>query len=352
MRVLMTGHDGYIGPVMLAMFQAAGHQVTGLDSFFFRGCSAAREPAPVPALRLDVRDVEERHLRGFDAVVHLAGLSNDPLGDLDPELTYAINHRASVRLAELARAAGVGRFLFSSSCSVYGAAGDDFLTEKSPVNPQTPYAVSKARVEDDVSRLADRAFSPVFLRNATAYGASPRLRGDLVLNNLVGFACTTGEVLIKSDGQAWRPLVHVEDISRAFLAVLEAPRELIHNQAFNVGQTAESYRVCEIAAIVSEKVPGSRVSYSPDAGPDRRSYRVDCSRIARTLPAFQPRWTVRQGAEEVYAAYQRDRLTLEGFLSARYVRLKQIKGLLARGRLDASLRWRQPAATLAGATGP
>jgi nucleoside-diphosphate-sugar epimerase len=306
--------------------------------------------APIPTLRLDLRDVQVDHLVGFDAVLHLAALSNDPLSDLDPELTYEINHRASVRLARLAKQAGVPRFLFSSSCSLYGAAGDDFLDERAAFNPVTAYGESKVLVERDVRPLADERFSPTFLRNATAYGVSPRLRGDLVVNNLVGYAYATGEVFIKSDGTPWRPLVHIRDISAAFIAVLHAPRELVHNESFNVGQTGENYRIREVADMVREVVPGSTVTYAANGGPDRRCYRVDCGKIARVLKDFRPRWTVRQGVEELYEAYRRHGLTLDDLQGARYMRIAHIRQLLGTGRIDHDLRWRS--AEAAGAATP
>jgi nucleoside-diphosphate-sugar epimerase len=343
MRVLVTGHTGYIGAVLIPMLLEAKHEVTGLDADFFAGCDFNGGLVDVPAIHKDLRDVTVGDLKGFDAVLHLAALSNDPLSDLNPECTYEINHRASVRLAESAKTAGVPRFLFSSSCSLYGlAAGADFLTEKASFNPVTPYGESKVLVERDVSRLADDNFSPTYLRNSTAYGVSPRLRADLVVNNLVGFAYTTGEVLIASDGTPWRPLVHVEDICRAFLAILQAPRELVHNQAFNVGQTKENYQIRDIAAMVEEIVPGSRVKYAEGGGPDLRCYRVNCDKIARTLPEFRPQWTVRRGIEQLYKNYQTRNLNLDEFVGTRYTRIKHIKELQLQGRLDASLRWPDP----------
>lgn len=343
MKVLVTGHDGYIGHVLVPMLQARGHEVTGLDSFLFEDCGFGPSPLTVPALRKDVREVTAADLEGFDAVLHLAGISNDPLGDLNPEITYDINWRASVRLAELAKKAGVERFVFSSSCSNYGAAGDDFLDENAPFNPVTPYAESKVWVERDVAPLADSTFTPVFLRSATAYGVSTRLRGDLVVNNLVGYAFTTGEVLIKSDGMPWRPLVHIEDIARAFVAVMEAPAEAVRGEAFNVGRTSENYRVREVADMVAEIVPGARVTYAADAGPDARNYRVDCEKIRRQVPAFDPQWTVRKGIEQLYAAYRAHGLTAEAFLSGRYIRLRHVRELQQSGRLDEGLHWREAA---------
>jgi nucleoside-diphosphate-sugar epimerase len=344
MRVLVTGHCGYIGTVMVPMLLAEGHDVVGLDSDLYAASTFGEGMVDVPEIRKDIRDIEEKDLEGFEAVIHLAGLSNDPLGDLNPSLTYEINHLASVRLAELSKKAGVERFIFSSSCSNYGAGGEDLLNEQSAFNPVTPYGISKVRVEQDVARLADDNFSPTFLRNATAFGVSPRLRFDLVLNNLVAWAFTTGRVYIKSDGTPWRPIVHIADISRAFIAVLHADRSLVHNDAFNVARNEDNYRIRELADIVKETVPGCVIEYAKDAGPDKRCYRVDSSKIMRTLPSFKPVWNARKGAQELYAAYQRVGLRLEDFEGPKYKRIDHIKSLLNSGRLTPDLRWAQEAA--------
>jgi nucleoside-diphosphate-sugar epimerase len=325
------------------MLVAEGHEVVGLDSDLFEQSTFGDGIQNIPEIKKDIRDVEASDLDGFDAVMHLAGLSNDPLGDFNPALTYEINHIASVRLASLAKEVGVTRFIFSSSCSNYGAAGDDFLTEESPFNPVTPYGISKALVEQDVAKLADDNFSPTFLRNATAYGVSPRLRFDLVLNNLVAWALTTGRVYIKSDGTPWRPIVHIEDISRAFIAVLHAPSELVHAAAFNVGRNEDNYRIRELAEIVEQTVSGCRIEYAKDAGPDKRCYRVDCSKILQTLPEFKLQWDARRGAAELYTAYQQVGLSLEDFEGPKYKRITHLKQLLSSNRLDETLRWRTKA---------
>lgn len=339
MRVLVTGHEGYIGTVLTPLLQAEGYEVMGVDTNLFAPCTLGDDVPSVPSLCKDIRDLEVSDLYGYDAVLHLAALSNDPLGDLNPDITYAINHQATLHVATRAKAAGVTRFVFSSSCSTYGASGDDFLDERAALHPVTPYGHAKVLAEQAVTALADATFSPTFLRNATAYGVSPRLRTDLVLNDLVGWAFTTGRVLLKSDGTPWRPLVHIEDIARAFIAVLQAPRDTVHNQTFNIGRQAENYRVRELAEIVTDVVPGSRLEYAADAGPDKRCYRVDFSKVARLLPAFQPQWDARRGAEQLYEAYQRVGLTWEDFNGPRYKRIGHIQQLLQAGHLEPSFRW-------------
>jgi nucleoside-diphosphate-sugar epimerase len=339
MKVLLTGHKGYIGSRLLPMLLERDHQVTGLDSDLFNACTYAGELASVPEIKIDSRDIESTHLEGFDAVIHLAGLSNDPLGDYNPGLTVSINEEASIELAKKSKQVGVRRFIFASSCSNYGASGDQFLTECAAFNPVTPYGQSKVNVELAVGPLADDNFSPVFLRASTAYGMSPRIRFDLVLNNLTAWAYTTGEIFIKSDGTPWRPIVHVEDIARAYVAALEAPQEHIHNRAFNVGLTTENYQVKEIAQIVGEIVPNSKISFADDAGPDLRCYRVDCNYIATTLHGFKPQWTARRGVEELYDSFCRNGLTLEDFEGERFKRIAHIKHLIETGKLGSDLRW-------------
>ncbi|WP_431950995.1 NAD-dependent epimerase/dehydratase family protein [Nocardia lijiangensis] len=342
MRVLLTGHQGYLGTVMAPVLRAAGHEVAGLDSGFFADCVLGVFPGDPPGSAVDLRDVQVEQLTGFDAVVHLAALSNDPLGALAPEITYDINHHASVRLARLAKEAGVRRFLYASTCSVYGAAGADLVTEDAPLRPITPYAESKVRVEDDVADLADSGFSPVFLRNATAFGFSPRLRADIVLNNLVGYAVLTGEVKVLSDGTPWRPLVHARDIAAAFATCLTAPTEAIHGRAFNIGTEENNLTVAEIAAAVVAAVPGSRLLITGENGADPRSYRVDFS-AARQAIGFRAEWTVPAGASELYREYTARGLTSADFFH-RFTRLAHLRKLCDSGVLDASMRRTEAAA--------
>ena len=346
MRVLVTGHQGYIGTVLVPMLIAAGHEVVGLDSDLYERSTFGDNLPVIPEIKKDVRDTTVEDLEGFEAVLHLAGLSNDPLGNLNPNLTHDINYLATVRLGELAKQAGASRYIFSSSCSNYGAGGQDWLTEESAFNPVTPYGVSKVKSEQGLAELADDTFSPTYLRNSTAFGVSPRLRFDLVLNNLTAWAFTTGRVFIKSDGTPWRPIVHIEDISRAFLAALHAPRELVHNEAFNVGRNEDNYQIRELADIVKEIVPNCQIEYAEGAGPDKRCYRVDCSKIRRVLPEFEPQWDARKGVKELYEAYQNVGLTLDEFEGNRYQRIAHIKALLAEGKLGKDLRWREMATSV------
>ncbi|MBV6761365.1 SDR family oxidoreductase [Rhodococcus pseudokoreensis] len=339
MRILVTGNLGYLGVEMTPLLVGLGHDVVGLDTGYFDGCDFLAPPDPLPTLRIDVRDVTPADLVGFDAVVHLAALSNDPLSDIDPSLTYDINLAASVRLARAAKTAGVGRFVFSSSCSLYGAGSDLELDEGAPFNPVTPYGESKVRVEQELSRLADDDFTPVYLRNATAYGLSRRLRADVVVNNLLGHAVTTGKVLLQSDGTPWRPLVHVLDIAHAFAQVLTAPRQVVHDQAFNVGRVGENYQVIDIAQLVADIVPDCAVGHSVGATPDIRDYRVDFSKIERELPGYRPQWTLRRGIEQLWAAYSDGGMTAEQFEGPQFFRLRTIRQHLDRGRLDSDLRW-------------
>ena len=343
MRVLVTGHKGYIGTAMVPMLLRAGHDVLGVDSDLYRNSTYGMELPHIPEIIKDIRDLEKKDLRGVDAVIHLAGLSNDTLGDLDQDLTYRINHAASVRLASMAKESGINRFIFSSSCSNYGAAGAGMQDESAALNPITPYAISKVMVERDVAELADDHFTPVFMRNATAYGVSPRMRFDIVLNNLTAWAYTTGQVLLKSDGTPWRPLVHIEDISLAAIAMLEAPAEIVRKQAFNVGLTSENYQMRELAEIVKETVPDCEVRFAEGAEPDKRNYRVDFSKYQRTFPGYGLQWTVKSGAKQIYDSYRHYGLNREEYEGPKYKRIAQIKYLLSTGQLDSSLRWRKAA---------
>jgi nucleoside-diphosphate-sugar epimerase len=337
MRVLVTGNRGYIGARLVPLLLSEGLEVIGYDNGLFREC-AVSPITHVPAIDKDIRDVERADLQNIDAVIHLAGLSNDPLGSFRPTTTLEINFEATVRLARMAKQAGVRRFIFASSCSVYGAAGDQILDEEGSFSPVTPYAISKVQSEIELRKLADKDFTPVFLRAATVYGVSPMIRFDLVLNNLVAWATATGLIFIKSDGTPWRPVVHVEDLARAYLAALRAPHPAVHLQAFNVGSSSENYRISELAELVRNGVPGARIEYAPDGGPDKRCYRVSCSKISRILPDFKPRWTAAMGVSEIYEAMLRWKLAKEDFEGARFSRIDHLKRLEQVGQLDEDLR--------------
>ena len=345
MRVLVTGHHGYIGSVLVPALRVAGHDVLGLDTFFFEDCSIGRDWHDTPALRKDLRDVDPADLRDFDAVVHLAALSNDPLGDIGAERTHDINHQGAVRLARSAREAGVERFLFASSNSVYGPGGDVPFTEDAPTRPVTPYAISKVRAEEEIAQLADRDFTPTFMRIATVYGVSARLRADTLLNNLVCWAHTTGRIQITGDPQGWRPMVHVQDVAAAFAAALAAPREAVQGQVFNVGANGENYQLSELAEIVRRAVPGCSIEQQDGSEPDPRSCRLDFSKLGRVLPAFRPHWNAVFGAKDLYAALQEAAVTLEDLQGRKYIRLTQLKYLLDSELVDDQLRWVSTAAT-------
>jgi len=340
MRVLVTGHHGYIGSVLAPMLRSAGHDVVGLDTFYYRGCDLGNDPVFVPALELDVRDVSAQTLEGFDAIVHLAALSNDPLGDLDADWTYSINLDGTMALARAGKTAGVPRFVFASSCSMYGAAeGDELVGEDAPLRPLTSYAESKVRAEEGLRELAGDGFSPVSMRNATAYGASPRLRLDIVLNNLVAWAHTTGAIKLLSDGMSWRPLVHIRDIANATLALLAAPAEELAGDAFNIGSVEQNYRIRDLADIVHARLPDCQITYASDASHDPRSYRVDFSKFSSRFPDCPFEWTAERGADELTGAYERASLTLAEFEGDRYIRLGQLKRHLESGALERDLRW-------------
>lgn len=340
MKVLVTGNLGYLGTVLSVFLVNAGYDVVGIDTDYYEDCTFYKRIPDIQTVKKDIRNVAASDLDQVDTVIHLAALSNDPLGNLNPGLTYGINYRSTIRLAERAKKAGVSRFIFSSSCSNYGAAGDDYLDENAAFNPVTAYGESKVLAERELTKMASDSFSPVILRNATAYGFSPRMRFDLVVNNLTAWAVATGKIYLKSDGTPWRPLVHVEDIARAFLAVLSAPRETVHGEAFNIGQTSENYRIRDVANIVAEVVPNCELSFAPQAGPDIRNYRVNCDKIQEILPTFQPQWTVKEGVRQLYEIFKEAKLTPEEFEGPRYKRILHIQNLLDSGALDSSLRWK------------
>jgi nucleoside-diphosphate-sugar epimerase len=343
MRVLITGHEGYIGSVMAPILAAAGHAVVGLDTGYFRDCTLLPPDERIPTIEKDIRDLTGADLRGFDAVVHLAALSNDPIGNLNEAWTAEINDRASLRLAELAREAGVRRFIFSSSCIMYGMSDGGVVDENSPLDPQTEYARSKVRSERAISELASDDFSPTFLRNGTVYGLSPRMRFDTVFNNLMGSVVTTGRLVIHSDGKPWRPVVHVTDVSRAFLTVLTAPSADIHNQAINTGAEQLNHQVITLAEIAARTVPGATVDVLSQADADQRTYRTDFSKFARTFPSFEFRWTPVEGAQELLRGFRDVGLTHELYMDRRFTRLKWLRHLLDSGRLDGDLRWAEQA---------
>jgi nucleoside-diphosphate-sugar epimerase len=342
MNILVTGIDGYIGSVLASCLMERGHSVVGLDTGLYReGCLYNDASNRASCINKDLRKITEAELQDFDAVVHLAELSNDPLGQHDPEVTYAINHLGTVALANKCKSVGISRFIYTSSCSVYGAGSGEFKTEESETNPQTAYAKCKILVERDLSAMATDHFSPTFLRNATAYGASPRMRFDLVLNNLCGYAWTTKEIKMTSDGSPWRPLVHVRDIAHAIACALDAPRHIVHNQTFNVGSTAENYRVKEIAGIVADAFPGCATSFGKSDG-DNRSYRVCFDKIHSGLPGFACRSNAATGAKELYDLFQRIDMSRETFDFRAYTRLKQLQHLLRTGQIDHDLFWTGP----------
>ena len=339
MKVLITGHTGYLGSVMAPFFQEAGHDVVGLDTDYFRECTLVPDRIELPSLRKDIRDVERGDLEGFDAIVHLAALSNDPIGNLNREWTEEINFQASVRLATLAKSAGVERFLFSSSCIMYGMSEDAVATEDSPLDPKTEYARSKVKSERAITEIAGDGFSPTFLRNGTVYGLSPRMRFDTVLNDLTASAATTGKVVLHGDGKPWRPVVHIQDIARSFLEVLEAPIDKVHNQAFNNGANRLNHQIIELAEIVADTVPGCEVEVLATPGADQRTYKADFGKFAETFPDFEFKWSARTGAQELYEAFQEIRLTRGDLEDRRFTRLKWLQYLLDSGRVDGSLRW-------------
>jgi len=341
--ILITGNTGYIGMVMTRLLKKHAYNIIGLDNNYYRGCEFQyTDIHPYKQIVKDIRDISTKDLEGITAIIHLSALSNDPLGEINPSLTNEINSKASIKLAKLAKSMGIQRFIFSSSCSLYGIANkEELITEESQFNPITTYAKTKVEAEKEISKLADNHFHPTFMRNATAYGVSPALRLDLVVNNLVAWAYLTGEVKIMSDGTPWRPIVHVEDISKAFLAVLEAPVDKIHNQAFNVGINNENYQIKDIARSVEKIIPDCRVQILNKTGPDERTYRVNFLKIRKILPQFKPEWNMIKGIEELYQTYKKYGLTQKDFQSQKYFRIRWIKYLIEQKKIDENFKWRQ-----------
>jgi nucleoside-diphosphate-sugar epimerase len=340
-HILVTGHNGYIGSVLVPVLLEAGYDVVGYDTGYFRECTIIPDVYEVRTINKDIRDLTARDLQGFHSVVHLAALSNDPIGNLRQNWTEEINHRSSVRLAELAKIAGVERFLFSSSCIMYGMSSAEEVNEESPLDPQTEYARSKVKSERAIAGLASDGFSPVFLRNGTIYGLSPHMRFDTVFNDLMGLATTTGKVIVYSDGKPWRPVIHVKDVARAFLAVLTASADKVHNQAFNVGSNDLNYRVLQLAEIAQKTVRGCVLQVKAQASADQRTYRADFTKFKSTFPNFEFDWTPEKGAHELYTAFRSIQLDQATFMDKRFTRLKWLTYLLESGRLDDSLRWTQ-----------
>ena len=342
MKVLVTGHNGYIGSMLTQLLLEKGYHVKGLDTNYYRGCEFNTFHYPqIDQINKDIRAVSKRDLENIDAVIHLAALSNDPLGVFAAGLTDDINYLATIKIASLAKELGIKRFIYASSCSIYGIADEDMVSEDSPPAPVTEYAISKAKSEEALSKMADDNFSPVFLRASTAYGIAPMLRCDLVVNNLVGWAYTTGKIRIMSDGTPWRPAIHVEDLSHAYIACLQSPIEIIHNEAFNVGQNKGNYQIRDMADVVKKIVPGCEVEYTYEHGSDSRTYKVSFDKISTKLKgSFVPKWDIQKGMQQLYEAYKAHGLTYQEFTGNKYIRLNQIKRLVQREAIDENLFWR------------
>ena len=338
-RILVTGHQGYIGSVMVPHLLRAGYAVTGMDTGYFEQCTYVSDTQKIPWICKDIREVDETDFHGVYGVIHLAALSNDPIGNLDSRWTEEINLQASVRIAHLAKAAGVERFLFSSSCIMYGMSSLADVSEESPLDPKTEYARSKVRAEEAICKLAGSSFSPTFLRNGTIYGVSPRMRFDTVLNDLVGAGASTGKITLYSDGKPWRPVVHIEDVARAFIAVLQAPRVLIHGEAFNIGANHLNHQIRELAEIAATTVPGCQLEISAHPGADQRTYKADFRKFARTFPQFEFQWTASKGARQLYDTFRASSLTEALYRDKRFTRLKWLQHLLDQQMLNGSLRW-------------